>query len=191
MEDYEKEREEKLFRKSVLEAILVSSITPENARLPTINEYILSELVNGVVDYTGGKAGKVTYSDDGFEKNSYIRNITRYFKEEMQNSKKKLTPLIQLSLDKMLEFIFVPYDRGEGYYPSSELYDFFSSPYIGICQAGAHSIFSLPYDLVMKVQNKTMPSFSEQEQKDIEGIGKEMRKYIDADIKDIGKTYHW
>jgi hypothetical protein len=191
MEDYEKEREERQFRKSILEAILVSSITPENARLPTINEYILSEIVNGVVDYTGGRAGKITYSDDGFEDNTYIRHMQEYFREEMTNPHTALTPRIKSDLEKMLAFTFAPYDRGEGYYPVSELYEFFNSPFIGICQAGAHSIFSLPYDLVMKVRNKTLPSLSEEEQKDILGIGKCMRKYIDEDMKDIGKTYHW
>jgi len=189
--NYKKEIEETNYRKSILEALLVSSIKEENSRLPTIKQYILSEVINGTIDYVGGEAGKHYYRAEMIFLESYERMISKYFESEIKSTDKKLAPKIKKALEKMVEcYVINPgwYDRP---YTYTDLYNLYKGPFIGICEVSSHSTFSLPYDLVMKVNNKTMPSFSEEERKDIQGIGKAMRKYIDKDIETIEKTYLW
>jgi hypothetical protein len=185
--DFELYKQNLKYRNNVLEAILFSSLTPERLRLPTGPEFILSELVNGTIEYIGGNAGKMNYRN--FEEGHYEfrRRMEKYLSEEMRKfSKGKLDPKIGNAVNKLCEC----------YYPDSSdktrvEVNFFSHFNWGICQSTNQSTFSLPYDLVIKTREKTIPSLSDSERKDVEGIGKSLGKYLDKDLEYIKKNYFW
>jgi hypothetical protein len=68
-----------------------------------------------------------------------------------------------------------------------ELYDHFGF----ISPGNTRSIFSPPYETVIRVRKEILPSLSLIERKNVEGIGIAMRKHIDKDIAYLKKNYSW
>ncbi len=191
MNDFKKYVEEARYRKGILEAILVSSITEERYELPTIQEFVLSELVNGTIEYIGGDPGKVNYQR--FRQGTFERCLWGYYEEEIKlYSKGKLNPKIREAITKMVNYDIVDPSGPDRPYPKTELYTFFKgSMGGGICGVIMKSTFSLPQEITDKVKREIIPTLSNTERKTVEGIGKSMRKYIDEDLEFIKGRYRW
>jgi hypothetical protein len=180
------------YRRNILESILVSSTTNEQMRFPTIKQFILSEVVNGTIAYTGGNAGQFYYrkpksSEDGFE-----YGIWNYLKSETKKSKVKLSPTIGEAINKLCEMRIVPAEGPMGRsYADTELYNQFKDEWGSICEVDRYSSFSLPQETVVCVQKKFLPKLSIPEITDIMGIGKAMRPFIEKDLEFVKKQYHW
>ncbi|MBI2663419.1 hypothetical protein HYX15_02695 [Candidatus Woesearchaeota archaeon] len=181
------------YRKGLLGALLVSSTTENDFLLPTIEEFVLSEIINGTIDYINGNAGKLSYHDFRFNRNHFEREIWKYFESELKSSKRELNSKIMDSITTMCKYYMVTPDGPDRPYPETELYILFKGPFGsgGICPVLMRSAFSLPQELVLKVQRELIPLLSEAEKRDIKGIGKSMRKYISKDLGFIRETYHW
>ena len=191
--DFKKDCKEWSYRKRFLEALLVSSLSENNFRLPTIEEFILSEVVNGTIEYVGGDAGQVDYQGSRLDRSTFEGRLHKYFESEMEaHSKGKLNPKIREAINKLCGCYYVDPTGPDRPYPHTELYDHFRGPFGGgICQVIGRSTFSLPHDTFIKVQEKVLSSLSSPEKKNIIGIGKAMRKYVNRDLEFIGKTYNW
>ena len=169
------------------------STTDKSFRIPTIEEFVLSEVVNGTIDYFGGKAGKVTYQKmrNG---NSFERALFEYFEKELKShSKGKLNPHIRESIRKLCKPYSVNPTGPDRPYLQTELYVHFSGKPFGggVCPVNMRSTFSLPQETVVKVEKEVLPKLSNPERRDVEGIGKAMRKFIDNDLGFIRERYHW
>ena len=185
--DKDKARAEYNYKKNFLEAVLVSSITEENSWIPTIKEYVLSEVVNGTIDYIGGHGGKMNYQDRDHI-SIYELDMYKYLSKELKTRTfVKLHPKIKKVLNNLCTSNLVSPEGPDRPYQTVELYDFFRD----VCPVSGHSIFSPPYDTVIRVQNKIFPALSLEEIEDIEGIGKAMRPHIDKDVEYIKKNYSW
>ena len=191
LEEFQKKSEESRARRKTLEALLFCSITDKDFRLPTIEEFILSEVVNGTIEYVNGEAGKIDYQTIRFRAGEFEKEITDYFKEEIAKAKRKLEPKIQEDIEKLIKYEWVYVQEPGDNYPTCEVYEHFKGFFgTGICKAGMESTFSLAYKDAVKIQ-EILPSFTEQQRRDIEGIGKAMRKYINKDLEYIKNTYYW
>jgi hypothetical protein len=170
--------EEMDYKMVLLEAVLVSSISEENSRIPTVKEFILSELVNGTIEYIGADAGRFTYQNLR-DKGNYRWEICKYFKSEFdKHATGKLDPKILNALNSLCKL------RDFSTTHTEELFR-------RICPVDMHSIYSPPYDSVLKMYKQTLPSFTERERENIVGIGKAMRKFIDKDLEYITKNFSW
>lgn len=186
---WKKEMEELNARGRLLEALLVTAGT----RLPTIKDFILSEVVNGAIAAVGGEAGKVTYKDCRLVSEGFEHDLWDYFTEEMQlHAEHKITPAVRTALEKMCEphSVHCPPDRP---YPTTELYTFFRGTPLGggICHVRGQSIFSFPYDVVMRVRESIIPALPEARRKDVLAIGTAMQPFVADDLAFIRQTYHW
>ena len=191
-EKYKRGMEKRMYRRKVLESLLVVATIEDGLGLPTINEFILSEVVNGTIDFVGGNAGQINYQQFRFERESFERKLIEYFEEEMGNSRGKVNPKIRDAIQEMVKYhwVYVP-DPGDNY-PTCGLYqDFKDFCGTGICPISMQSTFSLPYDLVKRVSEKVIPSFSNAERKSVEGIGDGMRRFIEEDLEYIKEHYYW
>lgn len=179
------DRGEWIYQRDILDSLLVSSISEGISRLPSIGEYILSEVVNGTINYAGGEAGQMDYQhlrlSRGFEE-----KLFKYFKSEIEeNSRDNLDPKIKKTLLKLCS----PFTNS---YWETSLYDHFKGiAGDGICPFPTQSKFSFSPDYLERVQKEVIPSLASSERRDVEGIGKSMRKYIKRDLKFIGKTVMW
>jgi len=191
--DFKKDEEEWSYRRHLLEALLVSSVSEDRFRLPTIEEFILSEVVNGTIEYIGGNVGQIDYQKFRFDRNSFERELNKYFEAEMRaHSKGKLNPKFKKAVTKLCEHYYVNPTGPDRPYPYTELYAHFKGfGGGGICPVIMQSSFSLPQETIIRVQREVLPELSNPEKRDVEGISKAMRKYIDRDLEFIGKTYHW
>jgi len=176
-------------RRHFLEALLLTSVTPEQPLLPSIKEFILSEVAQGTLEYIGGDPGRVLYrgnpNDDSFEKNLFDS-----LEKELRAHPGRLSSDAERNIRTLCEPYRVdpPRDRP---YVSTELYEFFGTGFSPICTESSSSTFSLPYHTVIRLQNEVIPSFSGNVLRDIQGIGKAMRIYIALDIQHIKETYHY
>lgn len=189
----EKDHKEWNYQRSILEAILFFSTSEESLRLPTIEEFILSEIINATIEYVGGNAGQIKYNQFRLDRTQHENKICNYFKSEIElNSKRKLNPKIQKSLLSQCEVNFVDPEGPGKIYIQTGLYIHFKG-YLGegICPRIMQSIFSFPQEIIIHVQKEILPSLSKHEIEDLQNIGKIMRKYIDEDINHIQKHIYW
>ncbi|MBI4919214.1 hypothetical protein HY837_04740 [archaeon] len=179
MEDWQKEfREERAFLRNL---VVASGII----RWPTPEEFILSELVNGVISYTGGNAGKFKYQNVFMDRTSYEYKMYNYFKEELKNSKKELLADLNATIDRLVKphQVHCPPDRP---YDECNIY----SSWKGICPVLMQSSFSLPYDFVINAK-KDVRKLDEYTRKEIKSIGKAMKPFVEEDLEYIKSKYHW
>ena len=181
------------FRRNVLEALLVSSITNESFKFPTIQEFILGEVLDGVIDYIGGTAGKVNFGEFIVDRNIFEKELVSYFNTEMEKySKEKLSPNIKSAIIGLSNYSYINPAGPERPFPHTELYNHFNGFDIGrICPLTFESSFSLPSKFISQVKKEILPRFSSSEIKDIIGISKHMRKYVEKDLEFIGRNYQW
>ncbi len=166
------------FRENVLKSILVSSMEEDKLWFPTSPRFILSELVNSTIEHVKGDAGKVKYQDLRLYDDNFEIEIWKYFEGEMEQKSRFLEPKIEESITKMVRFFWE--DGYDGSFLKTELYSHFDE---NICPLIMDSTFSLPYNIVWDTQNRIIPSFTIKERRDIQEIGKIMRKYIETDLK--------
>ena len=182
---------EVLYDIHLLKAVLVLA---DVERIPTMNEFILSEFVNGLIDYLGRDHSVpiLQYSIwPSYERQSYERKIIKYFDEQIAKAPRKLEQNIAAGVDRLTR-VRQEYAAPERPYDMCRLYDLFKGPFgTGICEVDMRSTFSLPHNLVVRIQKQILPALSESEKKDILGISREMQKYICEDVEHIGRTYSW
>ncbi len=182
--------QEYTYRKNLLKAILLSSVSEKNCKFPTIEGFILCELVNGVIEYIGGNAGLASYQSFP-SRECALDELYTYLRQEIDNKETGLAPKVKEALLSMCE----PYwaSDWDGSHANTQLYDF-------ICGVGDRGIrkvsrmeetFTLSQGITIKLEKEFFPKLSGQEKKDIQGIGKAMRKYIDKDLEYIAHTYYW
>ncbi len=183
----QKQINETLFQKDILQALLVNSIVDENSKLPTIEQFILSEVVNGTIDYAGGKGGEIRYRRIGHE-DAFERLLWKEYEKRIKGIKKKVAPKIESTITNMVKYYYIDPTGPARPYPRTKLYHCFEA-YVE--RLAYHSTSPLMERQILKVKEEIMPSLSESEQKSIIGISEEMRKYVEGDLKFIGKRYHW
>ncbi len=179
LNDWQKEgREERAFLRNLV-------VASEIIKWPTPEEFILSELVNGVISYTGGNAGKFKYQDSFLERTSYEDKMYDYLTEELKKPKKELLSDLHAVIERLVkpQQVHCPPDRP---YYECNLYN----TWRGICPVLMKSSFSLPYDFVVntKKEIKTLNKFT---RKEIKELGKAMKPFVEEDLEYIRTHYHW
>ena len=189
--DINKELNELRFRRNVFEALLVSSRDESNSYLPAIEEFILSEVVNGIIAYIGGNSGELQYRRGGDGENNFERVIVDYFSRELSTVPKKLDVDIASAVVELVK-PKLQHEPRECSYWDTEVYAHFKGDWgCGICPVMMQSTFSLPQETVYRVKNKILPALSDLQRRDIAGIGISMMPFIAEDLKFIHKNYHW
>ena len=171
--------------KRLLEALLFASTSKDRFKFPTEKRFILSEVINGTLDYVCGSAsaGEVTYLNIKYRLRSrqFESEIFTYLKDKIRSPKKRLDSKIKDIIMKMV----YPHSPGDIY-----LYIYFNDFGINnpICKVSTISTFSLDQETITRVEKEILPYLSKSERKDINGIGKSMREYIEKDLEFIKIT---
>ncbi len=181
------------YKANLLEAVIVLS---QAEKIPAQNEFVLSELVNGTIEYIGGDAGKIDFQSfrdeirrlgnvvDPFEVDPFELVLSNYLNSEIRaHPEATISPKVRDSLVQLCRFR--PFSKSH----NTEFYVILSSMRGCNYPLSIESSFLLPYQSVKKVQNEIIPTLPETDKKDIEGIGKAMRKYIERDLEYIRKAY--
>ncbi|MCK5290114.1 MAG: hypothetical protein KAJ56_04135, partial [Candidatus Aenigmarchaeota archaeon] len=96
---------------------------------------------------------------------------------------------VMTSISRMAGYHVVYPDGPDGPYSKAGLYSTFKS--VLFSGMSMSSSFSLLQKDVYHVKKKVIPSLSEAARKDVESIGKIMRRHINKDLEYIGETYMW
>lgn len=80
--------------------------------------------MNGTIEYTGGNAGQIDYQKFRFNRDSFERELGKYFEGEMEShSKGKLNPKFEKAIVKLCEHYYVSPSGPDSPYPDTELYN--------------------------------------------------------------------
>ena len=91
------------FERILLSSILAHSVSHELPKLPAHNKLVYNELINGIVAYVDGDAGRIKFGrkdadqkgEYKFDYSSYDRNgcfypfVFDYFQQELENADKR------------------------------------------------------------------------------------------------------
>ena len=174
-----KERDN-IFEINLLKSLFVSSTVNGKLLLPTEKEYLLEELVLGTLDYLDRP------------------NITR----RREFNILKATSVFHRNLDNRIEWLknslYLDEDISTTIYELMHSYkencspDSFTTPFYNICRNELegtiiHStngkISTTSPEIINYTRNIIIPTFSEEQQRDILGIGNCMKKYIIEDLE--------
>jgi hypothetical protein len=107
-----------------------------------------------------------------------------YFQEQLEKSRKKLTPYVINHLTAMLKPTWSSDRWGDGEYDSGLA---FQCRKIG---GLARSTFELPHDMFAR-SKEFLSTLSKRARENIVGIGRLMRKYMNVDLEHIKEKYSW
>jgi len=153
-----------------LNAILVSTITPEHPRMPCSKERILKTLAEAVIQYTGKKPTVINCApyDTRFENIIYTQLAA-----ELAEHGNELHPEIRTAINDLIN-PKTEYDTGPDHASTTCRVYTIVREGIGIPMSFGPT-FSPPYDWVMQAKQKA-ESLSAEQRKDIEGIAKILRE---------------
>lgn len=186
-------REKRNFQRGVLELILYSSITEKDCELPTIKEFILSELVSATSEYiTGEEIDGLAYRrDNGLDYPDFERILFERWQKIIKESGSKINLVILETITELAKPSWHSDQTGDGEY-ETDLYNNYQGMWgSGICNVIMSSIFSLPLKTIKHIENEVVPNLPENIIKDCKEIGVIMRKYINKDLEYIRRQYHW
>ncbi|MEA2004185.1 MAG: hypothetical protein U9O53_04485 [archaeon] len=145
------------YDRDVLQALLYYSTSEDDFMLPTIEEFILSEAVNGTLEYLGRDAGKVRYQDFKGGRDSFESAVWDYFEEEPVLSDKVIDPDVMASISRMAGYHIVYSDGPDRAYAKVGLYSTFKS--VLLSGMSMSSTFSLMQKDVYHVQKGSYSFF--------------------------------
>jgi len=187
--DSDKSIEDTRFQRGLLKSLLCASINGDNSTLPSMPKYALSEVVNGTVSYLGGSTNGIKCHDFSNDY-MFLTVIWQYFQGNVVELGDKLSPKIK---DTLL-FLIEPSEGGDsrsGMHLGTEFYDHFKGNWGGgISSDAVRSTFQLSFDMVCN--NKVLMRgdyFSDEEKRDIIGIGEAMKPFIREDLTYISENY--
>ena len=157
--------------------------------IPKAEEYVLSELVNGTIDYAGGDAGLLAYnemrSDPRYEEIMYD-----YLEEELRHAPKDISPNIESAILDLCA-PYMAHNPPDQPCMWTELYDILGIPGwpTGTMRTDNGHTYMFTVDALER-KNDLLKRFSAPERDDIEGIASSMRKYLDEDICFIREMIH-
>jgi hypothetical protein len=90
------------FQRKLVESLLAASAETGYQTFPSKSEYILSEVVNGTIDYLGGEGGKIRFypGSDTFQ---FHTQIYEELKNNLDSQDEKLQPRINQTLLILVE----------------------------------------------------------------------------------------
>lgn len=185
------ERNKELAR--VLHGVLFFASNEGKLTMPSVEKFILSEVVNGTIAYIGGEAGRVTSLNHRLMPSGFEVQLWQYFQTEMDaHSKGKLNPRIRKAIYGLCE----PHRRLEpapdrGIYLSTELYAHFNGVGHRFCGTFSQSTFSPEAGLIYHLKEEVLPEFSGAELRSIQGIGEAARPFVEEDVRYIRERFHW
>lgn len=110
--------------------------------------------------------------------------LGKYFDQQLSSTNMKKRKVIK-AIKEMTKERWAHPGGPDGSYVTTSLYQYLQCLYPGVLS----SIFSLTQASVYGTQKRVMPSLPEEERRDIEEIGKLMRKYINNDLNSKTSSY--
>lgn len=181
------------FQRHVLEVLVYFASEKGQKRLPTIEQFVLSEVVAATIEYLTGQEYLFTYhrSENGTE---YIREAddwewktNKAMAETLERFGDKLNPALRKALKELTEIKFSSDAMGwKG--TNSSLYTWYKH---SICFSGMVSTFSLSVEFINEVEREVIPELGAKTIRHCQAIAELMKKYLERDFDLIKRKYHW
>lgn len=192
-EEFRKKRQQGDFQRHVLEVLIYFASERGRNRLPTIEEFILSEVVAATIEYLTGAEYCFTYHrlEDGREyftvADGWEWKTNKAMAEALDRFGDKLNPVLSETLKELTKLEF-HYDAMGGKGHDSWLYTWYKHR---ICHILMVSTFSLSVEFVEKVKKEVIPLLDAETLQYCKAIATIMKKYIRQDVELIKRRYRW
>lgn len=188
--DVSKEFFEKMeFNRSILEVIIYFASKKGEKVLPTIHEFILSEIVAATIEYVTGEEQISTFNRSSFGE---VPDLDWEWKtnEAMETTRlaggRPLNPILGAALKELTFLRHTTDAMGDGGWGSDLYLDWQL-----ICPVIMRSTFSLSVAFVGKVKKEVIPKIDAKTIRQCRSIAELMKRKIDDDVALIGRRYHW
>jgi len=176
-------KEEDKFRYNVLRAILYFASDGGKKRLPTIDDFLTSEIVSATIEYLTEEEYSNGYrKEQGFQRGQWYRMTNNAMKEAFEKFGNKFNPALGEAIRTATEFHFQS-DHGETWHEN--LFRWFPK------RPSMVSTYSLSVESSDYIKEKVIPSLDPDTVGHCKKIAKIMRKYLDQDLEFIKEHYHW
>jgi len=170
-------------RRRVLTAVLAGTIEEPSSRLPTAPEYVLYTFAKSVIRYVGGDTAQLSPSREILEPNTHKVVVA-----QLEAHGEALEPLIRETILQLTEPKTVDPGGPSHNYTTCELYEIFRGRNQGVgfgirplfCM---ERTFSPEYAWITRARKETIPSFTDAQKRDLEGIAKKLREVWTKDSK--------
>lgn len=177
---------------NILEAVIYFASNKGKMRLPTIEEFVLSELVTSTGEYLSGRkdfSGYFRRRENGkhcLHNDNWQIKMSQFVEDLFSKFGGKLPREFSEAL-KQLVTLEHQYSHGEKWWDCL-LYDFYKdqtkcNPMI--------STFSLSVEFVDRVESNILFLLTQEEIEHIKAIASCMERYVEEDLEFIKKQYHW
>jgi len=186
-----KDSEQRQALTDLLSVLLVEGSDGGKLKLPTLNEYILSETVNGTLAYLGGGAGEVQYGR--FPPEHFEMHLWDRLSDAICRRGHILSQEVREGIKSLAHSRREAADGPDRPSITTHLYNIYATPWEwGLYQkSGISSTWKLPDEFVANVRSRVLPSFEKESQEQLKLIGGHMRPYVRHDVCRIRKTYQW
>jgi len=181
------------FQGHILEVLVYFASNMGKNRLPTIQEFILSEVVAATIEYLTGKEHIFTYHrmENGKE---YITvadgwgwKTNEALDKALEQFGDKLNPPFREAIAELTK-LTIHYDQTKRRGYDSWLYTYYKH---SICQNWMVSTFPPSVEFINKVEKDVIPSLDSETRQYCKAIACIMKKYIKQDIELIKRRYHY
>ena len=163
-------------RRRVLTAVLAGTIEEPSSRLPTAKEYVLYTFAKSVIRYVGGDTEKLIPSREILEPNTHKVVVA-----QLEAHGERLEPLIRETILQLTNPDTVDPGGPSHCYTTCELYEIFRGRNQGV-GPGIRPLFCMDrtfspdYAWITRAREETIPSFTTEQRRDLEGIAKKLRE---------------
>lgn len=183
---------------NLVEAVLVASATAEGIRIVTFEDLVSGEFANAVLEHVTEIPNQINYRqlhEMLRGTNMYEEELYTTFNKLISSPKKELHPKVREAVTNLLKpkQIYPDLDKP---YSTTRLYTVLYGadrnggliPFPNPCHIPRTSSYKLTPPKIECIKKEMVTNFSEDEIKDINEIGRLMRKYIDKDFEAINQT---
>lgn len=167
--------------RKILHCIIASTITEDNSRIPSAKEYILHSFTHGTIIYMKGDTEKISKITS---REGLVRRVHTAFVSELEKHGETLDPQIREIVEQLTNPENIDPGGPAKTYDTCELYELFRGRNQGVAP-GIRPLmcigrtFSPEHQWLQYVRKERIPSLSETELRDVQGIAQEMRKLWD------------
>jgi len=181
------------FQGRILKVLVYFASDMGRIKLPTIEQFVLSEVVAATIEYLTGDEYLFTYrrTQDGKElpgvADGWEWRTNEAMVQALEQFGSKLNPSLREAIKELTHLEFY----SDGIMTKGYLNMIYTTFKHAICHSWLISTFSLSVEFIEEVRRSVIPSLNPETLRHCQTIAEIMKGYVERDVDLIKRRYHW